>query len=134
MYRIIFDHGDPVHRCGSILLPKLSTTVRISQSVRVNTHRLFLRNPLTPPFLLNKYNVKVLWKRPTALHLLLRSISKDQVRRKEMPWGGGSSDGVAIELTDESLVKIVTELMPAGADGNGVSAEKWIAAIRKCPW
>lgn len=78
--------------------------------------------------------MQVLWKRPTALHLLLRAISKNQVRRKEMSWRGGSSDGVAFELTDESLVRIVTELMPSGADGNGVSAEKWIAAIRKCPW
>ena len=80
--------------------------------------------------------MKVLWKRPTALHLLLRAISKARVRRKEMPWAGvrvGGEEG-EIELTDQSLVKIVTELIPTEVDGNGVSPERWVAAIRKCPW
>lgn len=73
------------------------------------------------------------------LYLLRRAINKDRLRRMEAPWsggagGGGGDDAAKIDLADESLEAMVYELMPAAADGNGVTAEKWIAAIRKCPW
>lgn len=69
------------------------------------------------------------------LHLLLRAIAKDGQRRREARWVGGVEGGDAgkLDLTDESLTALVHELMPAEADGNGVTCESWIAAIRKCP-
>lgn len=84
------------------------------------------------------------------LHLLLRAIQKDRRLRRGVPWvGGRGGGGVAalrrageeeeeerrkIDLTNDSLSRIVRELMPAAADKNGATCEAWIAAIRKCPW
>lgn len=70
------------------------------------------------------------------LHLLLKAIAKDTRLREEAAWAGGAGEPGESEiiLTDESLVAIVRELMPAAADGDGVTSDSWIAAIRNCPW
>lgn len=70
------------------------------------------------------------------LHLLLKAIAKDRRLREEATWAGGVGEPGESEivLTDESLVTIVRELMPAATDGDGVTSDSWIAAIRNCPW
>lgn len=70
------------------------------------------------------------------LHLLLKTIAKDKRLREEATWAGGAEEAGEREivLTDESLVTIVRDLVPPPADGNGVTSEAWIAAIRNCPW
>eukprot|EP00752_Nemacystus_decipiens_P010372 g9242.t1 len=87
--------------------------------------------------------METVWKRPTVLHLLLRAIQKDRRLRREAPWAGGTGfkeeeeeeEGRRkIDLTDESLLEMMNQHMPAGADKHGATREAWIAAIRKCPW